>query len=458
MGYDALKPAQKAKYDQVTDMLPADLVPGYVVASSGNVDPESAFLKGMARFSRDMERNAYSYFNVAATGKGPLKKRRRRPVKIISPVGFPPDISITYTYPPMFAFRTPMSVREVKHFVLHSFGHGWHATYKDKRWIGWLNDKAAKKGAVPIQFENKTVYIPKGSDPESMAHFSRFSAGLRACLGTAAKATAHFFIDRDGNLVVVGDCNDILYTSQGVSRTSCGVEIEEAFYVLQDTKGKGNKAKWRPGGSPPGTGGNIKYFAYSPKQLMTLSILVKKLETAYPLLKERATLFDRQTLRPTGPPGYTMHDFIRGSHHIDVSPHFLTRDFWEVFFELVDSHTHINASNVFKPRQKWRDSGVSEQVPPLADVTVTAMTDRLLQLSKTRGLAVQRSFKSVQQPREEINVQAGNNAITESDKITRQTADAVQLMQQTQNLEIPTPAKEQEETVYGLEVGSDDWL
>lgn len=457
MASRTLTAKQKEKFEQLKSNLPTDLVPGYSVTTTGTADPESSFVKGMKRFSEDMATNAYAYFNYQASGKGPLRKRKRKPSRIISPDGFPPNVTITYAYPPPFAFSTPNEVRNVKHFVIHSFGHAWHATSRAGKKIGWMNSSKKHKGVVAHTLDDRTVYVPKGSDPETLTHFTRFAAGLRACLGSAAKATAHFFIDRSGNILIVGDCNDIMYTSQGVSKTSVGVELEEAFYVVKDTKGKGDKALWRPGGNPPGTAGNVEYFSYSPEQLLTLSVLCKKLELVYPDLRERTVKFVRQGLGPEGPPGYTMHDYIRGSKHIDVSPHFRDQAMWDSFFELVDSHTHINPTNVFRPTQKWRDSGKSFLATPLSANTVTAMTDRLLQGPKVEGTARDRTAQIANVSRASVNSSAGDQATLESNNISKQAAVTTQLMQQTQSFPMDLPSTEQFTSDSGVQEGSDYW-
>jgi hypothetical protein len=451
-----LTPDQKNAYEQLKEQLPTDLVPGYSVVSS-EVSPESIWLKRMKSFSKDLSVNAYAYYNFEVRSKGPLKRRVRKPSKIMSPDGFPSDIVISYVYPPPGTVVTLNKEREVRYFVMHSFGHAWNP--------GWMNSSKAGRGVQTFVFENKTVFIPKGSDPENMAHFTRFSSGLQTCLQSAAKATAHFFIDRDGNLIVVGDCNDILSTSPGVNENSCGVEMEEAFYVLKDTKGKGNKAEWRPGGKPPGTAGNIEYFGYSAKQLFTLSILIRKLETVYPKLKERNIEFVRKTFTKNGPPGYTMHDFLypgkndKGelkSGHMDISPHYLTQELWDSFFRMVDTHNHINSTNVWKPRQKYPDTTDPAVVAPTSNTPMMAMTERVLNQAKTVGLAQQRSQQIANNTRGATNIQTGSAAAKDSLRMSQQVATMTTIVQQTQSPQLDNPSSSQPEMSPGRQVNSDD--
>lgn len=451
-----LNAEQQNAFNQLKEHLPVDLVPGYSVATTGETDPESPWIKKMARFSKDLGVNAYAYFNYNARAKGGIKRMRRRPKKIISSEGFPPWVTVTYAYPPPFAFKTLNKERDIKHFVIHSFGHAWHATSRDGKRIGWMNSSRAGRGVVAIERDGETIYIAKGSDPETMAHFTRFSAGLRACLNSAAKATAHFFIDTAGNLVVIGDCNDIMFTSNGLNISSCGVEMEEAFYVTKDTKGKGNKALWRPGGRPPGTAGNVEYFAYSPQQMLTLSILVKKLETAYPQLRERNVSFDRRKFTKDDAGGYTIHDFIKGSTHLDISPHFLSQDLWDAFFKLTDTHTHINPTNIFRPRTKYDDSGESQIVEPVSTQVLTSMTERLYNYAKDTGVAMNRSASIAKATKQTINDSAGTNATRESKRVSQQVATTVRVAQQTQNPIRELPASDLAIGDDGLQVGSDD--
>ncbi len=466
MGGKGLSPKQQNAYDQLKEKLPTDLVPGYSVATSGTVDPESPWIKKMRRFSKDLGVNAYAYFNYNARSKGGLKRMRRKPKKIISAEGFPPWVTVTYAYPPPFSFYSMSKEREVKHFVMHSFGHAWHATSRAKKRIGWMNSSRRGRGVISTVQDGKTIFIAKGSDEESMAHFTRFSAGLRACLNSAARASAHFFIDRDGNLIVIGDCNDVLFTSNGVSKTSCGVEMEEAFYVEKDTKGRGNKALWRPGGNPPGTAGDIEYFAYSAQQMLTLSILVKKLETVYPLLKQRNITFTRKSMRPTAPAGYTMHDYIYPgmnkktgklkSGHMDISPHFREQSMWDTFFELVDANTHINSTNVFKPRSRYEDSGQSQMVEDMSSDVLTAMTERLYNYAKETGVAYNRVANIAHVTKKSANDAAGNAATKESKKVSRDVAETVEKAQTTQNPIQELPVSDAPIGDDGLQVCSDD--
>ncbi len=448
-------------FEALKEALPVDLVPGFSVATTGELNPDSPWTKKMKRFADDLAVNAHAYFNYTARRKGPLRRTRRTPKSVLSPEGFPPWVTVTYTYPPPQAFYSMpptknRSARDVQYFIFHSFGHGWHASSSQKKRIGWMNSSRRGRGVQPYEFQNQTVYVPKGSDPETLEHFTRFSAGLRACLHSAARATAHFFIDRAGNLVVIGDCNDVMFTSNQLNKKGLGVELEEAFYVMSDTKGRKNTAVWRAGGRPPGTRGNIEYFAYSPQQLFTLSILCKKLETAFPKLKERNLYFDRRARTNKDPAGYTMHDFIKGSTHLDVSPQFLTQDLWDRFFALVDTHTHITPHNVFYPNARRRsDSGQTQQVEALSTDRIEAMTERLFAAAREQGVAFDRAAFLAQRSRKDSNSSTAKAATKRAKDVSQKVADTNQVAQKTQNPVIDSPSPDQPVDQYGNQVCAD---
>lgn len=438
-----LTESQLSAYEMLKEKIPADLVPGYNVSAGDDVDPQTEWLKSMKRWSKDLGTNAYAYYNYIARGKK-FKKHRRRPTKIMSADGFPPWVTVAYAYPPPGAFQTSGNPRPVKHIILHSFGHGWMAGYvapkkkggkviKPGFWAGWMNSKKKRKGVQTFEFEGKTVYVPKGSD-ENLHHPRKFTAGLSGCLNSAMKASAHFFIDRAGNLVVIGDANDIFITSNGLDRYGVGIELEEAFYVVEHpTK---TKAKFKSGGKPAGTAGNVEYATYSPLQLLTLSIVCAKLEAAFPDIKGRHLSFARRSQNKTSPPGYFMHDFAKGSKHFDVSPSFLERETWEAFWKLVDSHTHIKvATNVWKPRQKYKSSGAGEALirAPLSNDVTNSFTKLLLGPSHDTGVAIARSSMASDVEKPAVNTEAGNQAVQESQKVLQEAANTYNMTQQAEN-------------------------
>lgn len=403
----ALTPDSQNRLDQLVDKLPVDAVPGIATTVADTTVPGNQYAAQMRSFAKEFEANAATYYNNDVPSFGPKRYPRGVPIRVISPVGFPPGVQVTYGVPPSGAAFLPNGVRDVKLFVLHSFGHGWTATHKG---TGWLNSKSAKRGAVPYKDGNRTIYIARGSDPANMGHFTRFAAGLRACMAATAKATAHFFIDRAGNLTVIGDCNMILATTGGVNAIQLGVELEEAFYVLEDPKGGKKKAIWRPGGNPAGTIGNVKYFSYSPEQLLTLSVLAKKLETVYPVLKERNIHIVPKTVDKSSAPGYTMHHAVKVGNHIDISPQFLDLGLWDSFFALVDSHTHINPTNVFFEAKQYNLQAQAGMFQVPASDATNGLDSQLAGMVNTQVQSASRADQLLSAGREQQSERAARGA------------------------------------------------
>ena len=459
-----LTPAQQTKQDaayaELKGYLPVDFVPGISVspAPSVSLEEKSPWLSRLRNMSKDLGQNAYTYFNLDVR-KGRVVQVKKKPRRVLSAEGFPQGVSVTYAYPPPFAYYSVSKTREVKYIVFHSFGHMWHATGSGKDAVGWLNATSGGRGVQTFQFEGRTVYVAKGSDTETLHHYSRFLSGLRTVLLPTASATAHFFIDRNGNLVVIGDCNDVLYTSNGLSSTSVGVELEEAFYVLEDPKK--TPALWKAGGSPPGTAGNVQYFTYSAKQLLTLSILCRKLELAYPEISQRNVDFTPRAFTSQGAPGYTMHDFIKGSKHFDVSPHFRTQALWDAFFNLVDAQTHITPDMLWKPAPKYDDSvneELQEREKNAADNGgLNPLSDILMDPAKIASLGNRRALSTANNSRKGLNDSAGTRAVQDAYRVQTTYAGIVRKVQQSEaHSNVKLSGNLGVTNAFGQQINSDD--
>lgn len=446
--------AEKKRQEALAELsaqIPVDAVPGFSVASS-TVTPESPWVKKMKSFSDEMKTNAYSYYNFDVRQKRAVQRMTN---KIISADGFPPWVNVTYAYPPPCSFYTPNEDRStpnrkttVKRIVLHSFGHMWMASMspKSKQWVGWFNSSDEGRGVQEYQLAGKTVYVAKGSDPENLAHFTRFSAGLRSLLKTDETATAPFVIDRAGNLTVVGSCNDVFFTDNCGS-SGLGIEMEEAFYVV-DPPSKNKPATFYSGGDPPGTKGNVKYLAYSTQQMLTLAILCRKLELGFPEIT-RDVVQVRHGTNNDSPPGYTCHDWIEDSKHFDVSPHgFFTDELWDAFFKLIDAQTHISlqAGNVWRPKQKYKDTSITSIVsqPITLGPTNSNFTAAILQNAQDMGLGAARAFDKANDDRASTNEEAGKDAVNEACRVSEKAANMDSGSQMIENRCVSTPGEPQD--------------
>ena len=423
-----LNSQQTAALNSLLAGVPEDLIPGNPsVHDTVNVS-DSAWLRSMKEVAREFGDRAAAYYNIQVREDRPSTSNRALN-RLISSSGFPSWATVSYAIPSMLTYHTSKEPRAVDHIVFHSFGHSWHANALGG---GWLNRTAGGEGVVSYQHDTAKVFIAKGSDPETLTHPQRVASAIRASVGSGAQTSAHFIIDRAGNLLIIGDVNNVMFISGAVNETSVSIALEEAFYLVKNPHEEA--AVWSPEGSPPGTAGNVQYFAFSIQQLHTLSILCKKLEVAFPALTARNVNVTRKSLRPGDPPGYTMHDFISGSKSVDISPHFLTESLWAKFFELVDTQTHVNQTNIWQPTSKYRDFSEGVVSAPIMDGEPTVVTERLMKDSQNFGVGLSRAVLLASADKAQLATAAGDDALNDSRKVAQIAANTYNLVQQTEDL------------------------
>ena len=315
------------------------------------VETEDTWLNTMTRLAQYLSQNVAYYVNAGSVDSLESQKR-----KMISADGFPSYMTVNNTYisPGGYTAWSSTENRDIKQVVLHSFGHQWHAFKSDNKWFGIMNVPGKATLYVPDdEAGTKVFWVPKGTDPgRGMEHKGRLAAALNACMfPTPGSAAAHFIISRSGDLFVLADCNDVLNSSQDLSTTAISIALEEALYLEAPVGGFRPVATWLPSGSPPGTDGTLKYWDYSEQQYLTLAVLLKKLQTAYPSLSVRTHTTSAGEATSSFV-GYTMHSHIQGAdpRYIDVSPHLQTAEDWTALFDLVDKQEQVTATSVWVPR------------------------------------------------------------------------------------------------------------
>lgn len=352
--------------------------------------------------------------------------------KIISASGFPEGVRAAYTpCSPLGCIPwTKSDDREIKQLVIHSFGHGWHAYKVGSSWRGRMNEPG---GAQPVYIPFKdnirrAVYVAKGTNytDGSMSNPDRFSAGFQYALFASTNTVGcHFFIDRSGNIYIMADCNDVINSALELSNTSIGVSLEEALYS-ETLPTRDNPATWlADAGSDgnPGTAGTLKYFSFSDAQLLTLSVLIKKLQLVYPNLQ----VMDHSTgIGSMGPDsnGYALHAHIKQTKNVDPSPHFMTEEEWSLLFALVNTH-ELTADTVFvKPlsgaaARMWWVSSLS--VPTNANNN--ALGSMVSADPIYTALSVIRATNIVNKKRGDYNLNAGNQASEDGKQVRNRLAN-----------------------------------
>lgn len=400
------------------------------------VDQEKpAYLKTGMQKASTAAINAYLYHNFFTSSDGLKKRENVKHKKIISPYGFPASIKVSYKFAPLGTYTQGSYLkRDVKFFVLHSFGHDWND--------GQMNRKG---NLVEYTYQNKKVYIVKGSVLPSLYHPGRFGAGLSANFSISSDTSVHFFIDRLGNLTVCGDCDDIFSSTASINIQQIGVELEEAFYVTEMPSAK-NPIKY--------VNGNVYVFPFTNAQYLTLSILIRKIQIGFPTLKTRAVVFDKKIVTKSSSPCYTMHDCVRDANHRDVSPHFKSRDKWDALFNEVDKLTRIST-----PEHAFLSESAAEAA---FEMTLTAeeqlWAQTILASTQSRILAAQRradlrSKELASQRRGQTSAHAGNLAASRAQyELSSYTAASYAFTTGNQ-VAMYNPTFE---IVNGHQVGSDD--
>ena len=345
--------------------------------------------------------------------------------KIINGSGFMEGTSVTYTPPGVMGTIgwVKPDDREIKQFVIHSFGHPWHAYQVGDKWKGRMNESGgAVQALIPKDNISQLVYVASGTAvDQGMSNPERFVSGFSSALNANDSTVgAHYFIDRLGNLYVVADCNDIINSSLELSNTCLSVVLEEAFYSEQEIS-PASPATWLPDNG--GTAGTLQAFDFSPSQFLTLSILIKKLQLVYPNLR---TTDHSTSIGSVGPSqnGYVLHGHIRQTKNVDPLPHFSTEEEWEALFGLVNSH-NLKAEDVFvapltgaAARTWWVASlpvPTSQGQDAVSSMVASEPTYAALALIRASGLAGMR--------RSDYNLSAGSQATEDSKDIKQRSAN-----------------------------------
>lgn len=315
-------------------------------------ESDGTWMDMVTQLTQYLEKNVAYYVNAGVVDEPESQKRR-----MISAAGFPSFIKVNYTFlsPGGFTPWSSIEDREIKQVVLHSFGHQWHAFQSSGKWFGTMNQPDKIEMYFYEETGQKVRWIPKGSNPDrGMEHKGRLAAALNACMfPSPGTAGVHFIISRSGDLYILSDCNDVMNSSQDLSPTSISIALEEALYLEVESGNFRPAATWLPTGDPPGTDGTLQYWDYSEQQYLTLAVLIKKIQTAYPALAVR-TFTSSPNEATSSFVGYTMHSHISGAdpRYIDVSPHLQTADAWNALFDLVDKQSQVTTTDVWMPKSQ----------------------------------------------------------------------------------------------------------
>lgn len=292
---------------------------------------------------------------TAYGGKYNIRLRR-----VLNNSKFADNAVVTYAYPSPMSYepRPYGEYREVMHVVVSAFGSFYDAQLLNK------GDRVISGNDVRIS----------GADPEQAYHSpNRVWSGIRSVLVNTGKklSGAHFYIDRLGNLIVMGDVDMTMIGSVPCSSSAIFVALEESIAVPTSAW---YASRPTPRAILSGDDRNVVSDGFTEAQYMTLGTLLKKLELGFPDLvggggggnftavEARAVSLgyaDRDGLaikevEDSDTPGYVT----------DAWPMLTTEEEWQELFELyVDVHEDIAEDDVWKNPQPLSMPWLSD-VPP----------------------------------------------------------------------------------------------
>jgi hypothetical protein len=183
------------------------------------------------------------------------------------------------------------------------------------------------------------------------------------------------------------------------------------------------------------------------------------MELAFPQIAQRNVHIGNQNIIETASPGYAIHRAILQNPpkgHSDTAPLFLDDAGWASFFNLVDSHKHINKTNIFLAARKYNSASQTTVDQPLAAGAANAVTRSILKGAKGPGVAGNRSFRIVSGGKGVINTTAGNKATKVAHQTTSEAAIMESLIQLTSQPSTDLPSTALPKDDKGLQVGTDD--
>lgn len=341
-------------------------------------------------------RNSTSVTDIGSTRT--TNTPNTRSTNVVSAAGFPSNIQVTYRGLSPYSVKTkPLAPsggnsdavlgRAVESVVLQSFGRNWSVA-------------ALNAGATPVRLTSEAdpIYVASGSTV-NYSHATRVATSLYGLGNVQDRICAHFVITRDGDLVVIGGCDDILASARDLSDTCVSIALEEAFYT-----------EFRPTPQRVAIWGNVKinninYFPYSFPQLLTLATLIRKLELVYPGLTTRKTGVSANTITKSSGIQYCTYEQLRDVECPMPSKEFMGTTLWDLVFKVVNKQTHITKHDVFVlpiAKQKLYTRKTNALDVPLsvedkedelvlrgsiAEITAKALTTKLEAQSRISALA-----------------------------------------------------------------------
>jgi hypothetical protein len=391
---------------------------------------QQEFLKLGAKVDLGIEQNRINS-NVPYRGKYNIRLQR-----VLSNSKFPDDISVIYAYPNPLSYR-PRSqgeYREVKHVILTSFGVYW-----DSQVIN------AGRRVVTSGSDGVGIVYSEEADPSNNFHSpNRMWEGIRHSVDpTKTVSGAHFYVDRLGNLVVVGDVDMSMEGSAPSIGGAVIVALEDAGYVYADD--------WyatRPNSRAVAFGDNrnMLSFGISGPQYNTLAVLLRKLELAFPDIREGASNSRMSVVSGRGVSlpfaerdGLALKEVTEddpGGYITDSWPNLVTEEAWKVLLEdYVDLRDYISEEDVFKGDDLLVMPWLGDVPPATADtLPKEPLAQAFGEELKDQAGALQRVYNLLNSSaKPQLAEEGARERLAESDYIDKTISDRVNLMESAEN-------------------------
>jgi hypothetical protein len=285
------------------------------------------------------------YKTGQALGMGKSIKSNIQLRRVLSGSKFPDNIEIIHEYPNTKAYepRGYGEYREIVHIVLSSFG-------------SYYDSQALNKGQKTIS--GSEVRISDALANQNYHSPNRVWSGIRSVVvNTGRKLSgAHFYVDRLGNLIVMGDVDMIMIGSIPCSSSAIFVALEESIYVPTT---EWYKTRPTPCAIILGDDRNVVSDGYTEAQYNTLAVLLRKLEMAFPEIVggggggDFTAVMNRAVTLPVAEQdGIAIKKITSGDtpgYITDAWPNFTTEEEWQDLFEnYVDPQEQIGDDDIWK--------------------------------------------------------------------------------------------------------------
>lgn len=231
------------------------------------VTPADAVSQALARAASDSRRTVAYYGNVRG-----LPGSSRRPVRLLSEIGFPIDRSFSYVVPATSSVIKGDTARTIRSVTIHPYGlnDDYRRITSSRATDRRVHTSANPRSTGLIAYAENANYLIS-AEASDLTYSPAKTLRCVSAMATANRGPAyHFVITRRGDILVGAALDDETSASTRDSDQTIDVAMEGAFAIQREH----HTSKTYEG--------NLIELPFTPIQVLTLSVLFVKLKTAYP--------------------------------------------------------------------------------------------------------------------------------------------------------------------------------